>query len=158
MQKYGKWLVICRLGICSFLVSARKEPKEAAIGGALNVALPRAKDAPSYVPLPSRTQDGFVDLNLPAVPEKSVPTFSRKRKFYSLRCAWEMAMRDWGFLRGRLWRAGARHAAPLKSASFGTFLAETRKVHLPACVFPTIFKFLLYCFLLRKNGLRVWMN
>ena len=42
-------------GIRTFLVSARKVPKEAAIGEALSVALPRAKDALSYVPLPSRT-------------------------------------------------------------------------------------------------------
>ena len=40
-------------------------------------------------------------------------------------------VRAGSFLRGRLWRAGARHSGPLKSASFRTFLAETRKVHSP---------------------------
>ena len=35
--------------------SAKKVNKECGIGEALNDALPRAKDALSYVPLPSRT-------------------------------------------------------------------------------------------------------
>ena len=36
---------------------AKKVTKERGIGEALSVALPRAKDALSYVPLPSRTDD-----------------------------------------------------------------------------------------------------
>ena len=56
----------------------QERTKEVGIGGALNVALPRAKDAPFYVPPPSRTDDPAQHLNPPPVPEKSVPTFSRK--------------------------------------------------------------------------------
>ena len=35
----------------------QERTKEVGIGGALNVVLPRAKDAPSYVPPPSRTDN-----------------------------------------------------------------------------------------------------
>ena len=42
--------------MCSFLVSARKERKEDAIGEALSAALPRVKSALSYVPHPARTR------------------------------------------------------------------------------------------------------
>ena len=38
----------------TFLGSPRKVPKEGDIGEALSVALPRAKAALSYVPLPAR--------------------------------------------------------------------------------------------------------
>ena len=61
-----------------FLVSEQESTKEIGIGGALSVALPRAKDAPSYVPPPSRADDPAQHLNPPPVPEKSVPTFSCK--------------------------------------------------------------------------------
>ena len=42
---------------------AKKVTKERGIGEALSVALPRAKDALSYVPLPSRTNQLSVNLN-----------------------------------------------------------------------------------------------
>ena len=37
-------------------------------------------------------------------------------------------MRAWRFLRGRLWRAGARRSAPLKPISLVTFLFGNKKV------------------------------
>ena len=43
---------------------AKKVTKERGIGEALNVALPRAKDALSYVPLPSRTWRPLEHLNV----------------------------------------------------------------------------------------------
>ena len=42
---------------------AKNVTKERGIGEALSVALPRAKDALSYVPLPSRTNQLSVNLN-----------------------------------------------------------------------------------------------
>ena len=77
MREFGRQLVSVG-GDMFFLVSEQERTKEGGIGWALNVALPRAKDAPSYVPPPSRPDDPAKHLNLPPVPEKSVPTFSRK--------------------------------------------------------------------------------
>ena len=58
--------------------SAKKVTKEGGIGEALRVALPRAKAALSYVPLPARTCDSKERFILPPVQVKSVPTFYLK--------------------------------------------------------------------------------
>ena len=79
MREFGRQLVSVG-GDMFFLVSEQERTKEIGIGGALNVALPRAKDAPSYVPPLSRIAIAAEDLNPPPVQRKSVPTFSLKGK------------------------------------------------------------------------------
>ena len=61
-----------------------------------------------------------------------------------LRCREAEAMRAWRFLRGRLWRAGARRSAPLKPTSLVTFLFGDKKVTLPCLAFSK---------LLQQNGI-----
>jgi len=62
--------------IRTFLVSARKVPKEAAIGAALSAGqLPRQSRPPLCTP-PGRTYDGSEHLNLKPVHSKNVPIFA----------------------------------------------------------------------------------
>jgi hypothetical protein len=63
----------------------------------------------------------------PRLPSKSKVGTLLICRASKLSCSVPTAMRAGGSLRGRLWRAGARHSAPLKSASFRSFLADTRK-------------------------------
>ncbi len=63
----------------------------------------------------------------PRLPSKSKVGTLLICRASKLSCSVPTAMRARGSLRGRLWRAGARHSAPLKSASFRSFLADTRK-------------------------------
>ena len=116
----------------TFLSPNKKVTKEVGIGEALIAS----QNAPSPKN-PSRNR------NLKAKPRnegENVPIFALPSDVLHNLCQ----VRAGSFLRGRLWRAGARHSGPLKSASSRTFLAETRKVHHP------VYNNLSHCFLFSK--------
>ena len=129
----------------------KKVTKEVSIGEALSAGRSRTRAALPYVPLPARTwhlRSTLTTENL------RFPGLSVARAPLSLPCRFLSVLTQHGknrnifamlrmkvkVLRGVVSArreilkrasllAGASNSAPLKSASLGTFLAETRKVH-----------------------------
>ena len=103
-----------------FSCSAKKVTKEGVIGEALSVALPRAKAALSYVPLPAALgRCGGPYLK-----------YAAQQKCSDFCCAGQYPSAPREILKRAHLTRGSAALAPLKSASFRTFLAETRKVHI----------------------------
>jgi hypothetical protein len=104
----------------TFLSPNKKVTKEVGIGEALiaSQSAPSPKNPSRSLKTKTKHRNQGENVPIFALPSSVL------RNFYQVRAG--------SFLRGRLWRAGARHSGPLKSASFRTFLAETRKVHRPA--------------------------
>ena len=71
VQRYPIYLV----RYVTFLSLNKKVTKEISIGEALNVTLPRAKAALSYVPLQARIAVAAVRVTLNPVQAKNVPIF-----------------------------------------------------------------------------------
>ena len=109
------------MGRCYFLVSEQESNQRTQPKGAL-----RANRAPLGNPpaaIPKHCAKRYCrELNF----WQKIGTFSAKTAS-RLRCSSAYGDAAGGYIRGRLWRAGARHTGPLMSATFRPFLAETRK-------------------------------
>ena len=116
---------------------AKKVTKERGIGEALNVALPRAKDALSYVPLPSRTT-----FRHPKMFGFSGVYQEKTCKFLSGRCSKIGTFLDTGRRCGGGFQRGRIFVAPLWLASFGSFLASQEKnISPPSFLYKKIYVF-----------------
>ena len=102
-------------GRVTFLPPNKKVTKEIGVGEALIAS----QNAPS----PKNPSRELKSEMKPHNQGENVPIFALPSMFF----CFSDRVRDGRF--SRLWRAGARHSVPLKSASFRPFRAEPRKGH-----------------------------